>query len=78
MPIKLVNSDAKGFFRKFVSGLAEIEAMIPSGISVPQAIQAKLQEIQGVKSVIESSILANEAMWKESGEFPIFNKISRY
>jgi hypothetical protein len=68
MAVKLINSDAKDFFRRFVcelaNSLAEIEMKIPHGAPVPESLQKMLQEIKGWKLAIESQILANEAMWK--------------
>jgi hypothetical protein len=74
MPIKLINSDAKDLFRRFVceleNFLAKTEKEIPFGTYVPEAIQKNLQEIKRVKLVVESSLLADESVWKESDEFP--------
>ena len=70
MPIKLIDSDAKGLIRKLVCDLAEAEKIeIPLGTPVPEKIQKSLQQIKGVKLQFESW-LANETLWNESNEFP--------
>jgi hypothetical protein len=74
MGVKLINSDAKDFFGRFVcelaNSLAEIEMKIPHGAPVPESLQRMLQEIERGKLGIKSEILANDALWKESDEFP--------
>jgi hypothetical protein len=73
MPVKLINSDAKGFLRKLVNEqakfLAEIGNRIPLGTPIPEKIQEALKQIKTVKSTFEE-LLANEVFWNESDEFP--------
>jgi HNH endonuclease len=69
MPIKLINSDAKGFLSKVVCELTETERLVPPGTPMPEKIQAAVQQIKNVRLMAEGW-LANQMMWNESEESP--------